>query len=83
MPCISVSELMNELGHELPFESLADVQAFMLRGEVLSPSSVLTPINLVWPMGFSWSSFIAQSTMTRLCFMAGFEAEQLVTEEGA
>jgi hypothetical protein len=37
----------------------------------LGLDSKLFPRSRVWPMGFSWSSFIAQSTMLRVCASAG------------
>ena len=59
-----------------------------LAGYVLDPAApteagaLLAPVSRVWPMGFGWSSFIAQSYMLDCCDAAGFSRAQLVTEEG-
>jgi hypothetical protein len=37
----------------------------------LHRSMVVIPASLVWPMGFSWSSYIAQNTMLSVCDSAG------------
>jgi hypothetical protein len=41
----------------------------------------LTPVSLVWPMGFGWSSFVAQTYMLDCVNGAGFAESQLLTEE--
>jgi hypothetical protein len=46
----------------------------------LNGNAVLTPINITWAMGFSWSSFVAQSTMVHSCIAAGFPKEMFLTE---
>ncbi len=54
-----------------------------LEADGTGSSETLTPVSRVWPMGFGWSSFAAQSLMVASCAAAGFERDCLVTEEGA
>ena len=46
----------------------------------LATDTVLTPVNATWAMGFSWSSYVAQSTMVRSCLAAGFPEHVFLTE---
>ena len=41
----------------------------------------VVPISMVWPMGFAWSSFVAQSTMLEAVISSGVTHEQLLCEE--
>ena len=38
----------------------------------------VTPVSVTWPMGFSWSSFVAQEQMVTVCRTAGLEEHQLL-----
>ena len=38
----------------------------------------VVPVCTTWPMGFSWSSFVAQEEMVSICRTAGFCEEQLL-----
>ena len=38
------------------------------------------PLSRVWPMGFSWSSFIAQSTMLSVCRSAGLGPSRVLCD---
>jgi len=51
-------------------------------GEITS-RTLLYPVNTVWPMGFSWSSFIAQSNMVGACIDAGIDESALLCLEAA
>ena len=33
----------------------------------------VTPVSRAWPMGFGWSSYVAQSVMVQSCLSAGFD----------
>ena len=44
----------------------------------LDSASRLTPVAASWPMGFSWSSFVAQSQMVAVCTKSGLRLEQLL-----
>ena len=46
----------------------------------VTPGSLLFPVSRVWPMGFSWSSFVAQSTMTAVCRTAGLPADAQMSD---
>jgi len=41
--------------------------------------NVITPCNATWAMGFSWSSFVAQTEMVCVCFDAGLQPHQLLS----
>lgn len=45
------------------------------------PLSIYYPASLVFPMGFSWSSYVAQSTMLHTLVSAGIGAELMLSEE--
>ena len=38
----------------------------------LNLGSLLYPRSRVWPMGFSWLSFVAQTTMTAVCIQCTY-----------
>ena len=42
---------------------------------LLSDRNMQYPVNTVWPMGFSWSSTVAQDTMLSLCRLAGINEQ--------
>ena len=73
-PPVEVRELLS-LGMDL-----SELQATLLDDVELDESSRVTPVNLTWAMGYSWSSFVAQSTMIQSCHSAGFPRECFVTE---
>ena len=37
-----------------------------------TPDTILHAVSCCWPMGYSWSSFIARSVLLRCCLNAGF-----------
>ena len=47
----------------------------------LRSSMYVAPVSVTWPMGFSWSSFVAQEQMTTVCRTAGLEEHQLLCLE--
>ena len=59
----------------------AEIGNFVLDDEFPAGDCELTPASLAWPMGFGWSSCIARSYMVDCCLDAGFEKNQLLTEE--
>ena len=82
-PSVTVQELVGSCHDSLSFDEVKD---FIIdspqASEILGMDTVLTPVALCWPMGFSWSSFVAQSVMIGACFQAGFTSSQLLTDEG-
>jgi len=66
-----------------PFFSDEELTAFILDGEIDEGSAEVTPVNLTWAMGSSWSSFVAQSYMVTCCLEAGFAESSFLTEEGS
>jgi len=74
-PRISVSAMVADTSM-----SLEDVAAHVIDKTMspLRPSDKLTPVSLVWPMGFSWSSFVAQSTLLDVALAAGIAKSQIL-----
>ena len=56
-----------------PGLSMAELAAFMLDGPVAPTSDWLAPVCNTWPMGFGWSSYVAQSTMLASCKRVGYD----------
>ena len=42
---------------------------------------VVFPISAVFPMGFSWSSFVAQSCMLEVCTYAGLREDRILADD--
>ena len=75
-PTITVQALIDEGG--LSLESLSPL-VLDLGTAPLKAHEKLVPVSLVWPMGFSWSSFIAQSTLVAVSRGAGIPDAQIIS----
>lgn len=53
--------------------SLTDLATFIADGADVGLFAPLFPTSTVWPMGFSWSSCVAQACAVACCFEAGVE----------
>ena len=62
--------------------SMDELELFLVDGPMSADVLELTPVSRAWPMGFAWSSFVAQSYMVSCVVAAGFDADLLLTEEG-
>jgi hypothetical protein len=58
----------------------AELNTWMLDGSADGDGEA-TPVSCAWPMGFGWSSYIAQTYMVSSCMRAGFLAGEFLTEE--
>ena len=69
---IKVSELLG--AGDLDFDAIA---LFLDddRARVLEDSDFLYPVSVVWPMGFAWSSVVAQANTLQICLAAGIKNE--------
>ena len=47
----------------------------------LHPDMMLYPVHAVWPMGFSWSSVVAQETTIAVCKKAGISESNILSLE--
>ena len=74
--------LLSELTDSASGLTRDEVAEHVLDGTLPLGDCELTPVSLAWPMGFGWSSFVAQSYMVDCCLEAGVELPQLITEEG-
>ena len=52
--------------------SLSELQSYWDHG-VLEHDTTLHPACATWPMGFSWSSFLAQSLLLQRCVEGGLD----------
>ena len=55
-----------------PF-TVAELETLLIDGPLGDNTIMLTPVGLTWPMGFSFSSHVAQSVMVDQCVQAGFK----------
>ena len=61
----------------------AELHSYFLSGErVTDLAETITPVNLTWAMGFSWSSYVAQSVMTGCCMRAGATVDTFLAHDG-
>jgi len=74
-PPVKVSELMDAGGW-----SLAQVRAFFHGSGPLRPAGLLYPVSSFFPMGFSWSSWVAQSCMLAICHGAGLDISKVLSD---
>lgn len=58
-----------------------EAQVLDLHGARLLPEHRITPVMLSWPMGFAWSSMVAQQTILNVCVKAGLKEDQLLCLE--
>ena len=80
-PPLHIGELLDpELGSEYVF-TMESLEAFCRPDVFLDASSEVTPLCATWPMGFGWSSFLAQSIMSSCAMEAGLAEGQFLCEE--
>ena len=60
--------------------TLSELQSYLLTESHHSEKSQLVPVNLTWAIGFSWSSYIAQSVMTGCCLKTGLDIHSLLAD---
>lgn len=69
--------------HELLAEGLSLQQVLSFCDEVdaeqLGLHARLFPVHCIWPMGFSWSSAVAQDTTISMCLKAGVAEENIAS----
>mmetsp|Transcript_179202 Transcript_179202/g.568670 ORF Transcript_179202/g.568670 Transcript_179202/m.568670 type:complete len:1089 (-) Transcript_179202:910-4176(-) len=85
-PAVQLSELTEGLVGQQPALTMNEVSSRLEPGLTLEAAlalGTLTPVSTVWPMGFGWSSHIAQSFMLSCAREAGVDSAQMVREEGA
>ena len=75
-PTVTVQELMS-----VGAMTLEEVQQLSDDGTALTPTSAVYPYSRVWPMGYSWSSAVAQDVSLGLLRHAGSAEEQVVCVE--
>lgn len=85
-PAVSIAELLRPP----PCESGAaqaegmtrsEISDLVLDGPPVDEDTYLIPVNNAWPMGFGWSSYVAQSVMVSSCLNAGFKEEVFLSDE--
>ena len=61
--------------------SFDNILAYKDGGDSLACKSVLFPVHTVWPMGFSWSSAVAQNTTVATCVAAGIDEDSILSPD--
>ena len=64
-----------------PGLSEIELATFLLDGPCDPDDAWVIPVQNTWPMGFGWSSYIAQATMVGTCMSAGFKADSFLSDE--
>ena len=75
-PSISVKEL---LGTGLL--TIRDIKRSLAGSESFCIDGVVFPVSVVWPMGFAWSSYLAQCTMLGVCQRAHLTSSKVLAED--
>ena len=57
----------------------AELESYLRDGSRLPDHALVYPVSRVWPMGFSWSSFVAQSSMLAVCSKAGLKPSTMLS----
>ena len=61
--------------------SLDELRSYWCGSSSLSLDTIAHPLCLSWPMGFAWSSFLAQSTLLSLCLRGGLKLSQILSSD--
>merc|ERR1712226_1198485 len=61
--------------------SMSEIRRHCVGHFSVNPSTRLFPASRVWPMGFGWSSFVAQSSMVESCRRAGFSTNRMIAPD--
>ena len=74
-PPVTARELVREAGM-----SYAEIERFL---ELQTDASArwLYPVSRVWPMGFSWSSYVAQEKLLSVCADAGLSSDCILAAD--
>ena len=75
-PWLPISEIMIAGGVDIEF-----VKSFLVYGadSEIRANTEVYPFSRVFPMGFSWSSFVAQSRALTICNRAGIDLDQILS----
>ena len=77
-PCVTVLELMTATGL-----SQEEIRNYVVdHPDSVTVNTKVFPASTVWPMGFSWSSFVGQSCMLQVAKNAGIADENILTLDG-
>ena len=60
-----------------------DLRHFVVDSRHAGAHELLYPASTVWPMGFSWSSCIAQAATVACCMEAGVETQSFIYVNGS
>ncbi len=81
-PPLEAGDLSDEILGEGNGMGLAELQGFLPPGSVIRDDTVLHPRCAAFPMGFSWSSFIAQSVSTKCVMEIPVGPDRFLVEQG-
>ena len=60
---------------------IGELGRYCIDHDVDDSNESVYPVCNTWPMGFSWSSFVAQSTLLEHCYAAGFKETQFLADD--
>ena len=60
---------------------LVELRTYWQEPGALLEDMTFFPVCLSWPMGFSWSSYIAQSYLLSLCRRAGLDEHRMLADD--
>ena len=81
-PSLTADEIIQYNADEQMPPTLDEISTFLEPGTDLSSGGELYPLSVVWPMGFAWSSFIAQSCMVDSAAELNWPKLQILEDEG-
>jgi hypothetical protein len=82
-PAVRIEELLAWRAQDGVGLDLEQLKGLVICDGVIDVMSEVTPVQQVWPMGFAWSSFIAQSVMISSLKHAEIDERQILTNEGS
>ena len=77
-PSLKIQELQKELRYDLQALCALIDDAGDAR---IGPETEVHPVSAVWPMGFSWSSYVAQCQLLQVCCRAGLHESQFLADD--
>lgn len=77
-PSITVRELLGT-----GMVTIRDIKHALSSGETFIVDATVFPVSVVWPMGFAWSSYLAQCTMLGVCRRAHLQDDRVLADDVA
>ena len=75
-PVVSVRDVLR--GTDMTIQELG---SYWSGASPIDIDATLHPHCISWPMGFAWSSFLAQSSLLAQCFAGGLKRNQVLSDD--